>query len=83
MAFMVVYYRPLRRECCGMLILNLTCYTARSSGVFRAVLTLPGIAGVILTIGVGVDSERSDFRAHPGEEVRESKGPRICRGYRI
>ena len=30
-----------------------------------ATLTLPGIAGIVLTIGMAVDFERADLRAHP------------------
>ena len=30
-----------------------------------ATLTLPGIAGIVLTVGIAVDFERADLRAHP------------------
>ena len=33
---------------------------------FGATMTLPGIAGFILTIGMGVDSQRAHLRAHQG-----------------
>ena len=33
--------------------------------VLEATLTLPGIAGIVLTIGTAVDFERADLRAHP------------------
>ena len=30
-----------------------------------ATLTLPGIAGIVLTVGMAVDAQRADLRAHP------------------
>ena len=33
--------------------------------ILEATLTLPGIAGIVLTIGTAVDFERADLRAHP------------------
>ena len=32
---------------------------------FQATLTMPGIAGIVLTIGMAVDANVLDFRAHP------------------
>ncbi len=43
-------------------------------GAFAATLTLPGIAGVILTIGMGVDSNVLIFE-RIREEVRAGKAP--------
>ena len=33
--------------------------------MLNATLTLPGIAGIVLTVGIAVDSQRADLRAHP------------------
>ena len=43
-------------------------------GFFGAVLTLPGIAGVILTVGMGVDSNVLIFE-RIREELRNGKAP--------
>ena len=36
-----------------------------SMALIGATLTLPGIAGIVFTIGMAVDFERADLRAHP------------------
>ena len=33
--------------------------------MLSATLTLPGIAGIVLTVGIAVEFERADLRAHP------------------
>ena len=33
--------------------------------LLNATLTLPGIAGIVLTVGIAVELERADLRAHP------------------
>ena len=53
--FMVLYYRSAGVNAVIALLLNLLILLA-ALAYFTAVLTLPGIAGVILTIGMGVDS---------------------------
>jgi len=73
MAFMVVYYRLSGVNAVVALILNLVILLA-ALAYFGAVLTLPGIAGVILTIGMGVDSNVLIFE-RIREEVRASKAP--------
>src|SRR6202049_599474 len=65
MIFMVVYYRSAGINAVGALILNLVLLLA-ALAYFGAVLTLPGIAGVILTIGMGGDSNVLIF-----ESIRE------------
>src|SRR5258705_4580416 len=65
MIFMVVYYRLSGVNAIVALILNLIILLA-ALAYFGAVLTLPGIAGVILTIGMGVDSNVLIF-----ERIRE------------
>jgi len=42
-------------------------------GLFRCRADVPGIAGVILTIGVGIDFERSDLSNVIREELRAGK----------
>jgi len=65
MTFMLVYYRGAGVNADLALILNLIILIA-ALGYFGAVLTLPGIAGVILTVGMGVDSNVLIF-----ERIRE------------
>ncbi len=65
MVFMVFYYRLSGVNAVLALILNLLILLA-ALAMFGAVLTLPGIAGVILTIGMGVDSNVLVF-----ERIRE------------
>jgi preprotein translocase subunit SecD len=73
MIFMVVYYRLSGANAVIALILNLVILLA-ALAYFGAVLTLPGIAGVILTIGMGVDSNVLIFE-RIREELRASKAP--------
>lgn len=53
--FMVAYYKKAGLISISVLILNLV-YLVAVISVMRATLTLPGIAGIILMIGMGVDS---------------------------
>jgi preprotein translocase subunit SecD len=71
MIFMLVYYRISGANAVLALILNLIILLA-ALAVFGAVLTLPGIAGVILTIGMGVDSNVLVFE-RIREELRNGK----------
>jgi preprotein translocase subunit SecD len=71
MAFMVVYYRLSGVNAVVALLLNLLILMA-ALAYFGAVLTLPGIAGVILTIGMGVDSNVLIFE-RVREELRAGK----------
>jgi len=71
MLFMLVYYRFSGGNAVLALILNLVILLAVLA-LFGAVLTLPGIAGVILTIGMGVDSNVLVFE-RIREEVRNGK----------
>jgi preprotein translocase subunit SecD len=73
MIFMVVYYRSSGVNAVIALILNLVLLLA-ALAYFGAVLTLPGIAGVILTIGMGVDSNVLIFE-RIREELRAAKAP--------
>jgi preprotein translocase subunit SecD len=71
MVFMLVYYRLSGGNAVLALMLNLVILLA-VLGLFGAVLTLPGIAGVILTIGMGVDSNVLVFE-RIREELRNGK----------
>src|ERR1700722_12525957 len=71
MLFMLVYYRLSGANAVVALILNLVILLA-ALAAFGAVLTLPGIAGVILTIGMGVDSNVLVFE-RIREELRNGK----------
>jgi preprotein translocase subunit SecD len=71
MAFMLFYYRGSGVNADLALILNLVILLG-FMGVSTATLTLPGIAGVILTIGMGVDSNVLIFE-RIREEVRAGK----------
>jgi preprotein translocase subunit SecD len=65
MAFMIVYYKVSGINAIVVLILNQVILFG-SLGYFRATLTLPGIAGVILGIGMAVDCNVLVF-----ERIRE------------
>jgi preprotein translocase subunit SecD len=73
MIFMVFYYRLSGINAVVALVLNLVLLLA-ALAYFGAVLTLPGIAGVILTIGMGVDSNVLIFE-RIREELRSAKAP--------
>ena len=73
MAFMLFYYRGSGINADLALIFNLVILLG-FMGVSTATLTLPGIAGVILTIGMGVDSNVLIFE-RIREEVRAGKAP--------
>ena len=65
--FMIIYYRLSGFIADLAMILNLIFLMAVLA-MFQATLTLPGIAGIILTIGMGVDSNVLIF-----ERMREEK----------
>ena len=73
MAFMLIYYRGSGINADLALILNLVILLG-FMGFTGSTLTLPGIAGVILTIGMGVDSNVLIFE-RIREEVRAGKAP--------
>jgi len=73
MIFLVIYYRLSGVNAVVALILNLIILVAFMAYA-GAVLTLPGIAGVILTIGMGVDSNVLVFE-RIREELRSGKAP--------
>lgn len=74
--FMLVYYKVSGLNAVVALILN-TIITMGALAYFRATLTLPGIAGLILSIGMAVDANvliferiREDLRA--GKSVKSA-----------
>jgi preprotein translocase subunit SecD len=71
MAFMLIYYRGSGINADLALFLNLVILLG-FMGFSTATLTLPGIAGVILTIGMGVDSNVLIFE-RIREEIRAGK----------
>ncbi|HEX4021600.1 MAG TPA: protein translocase subunit SecD [Acidobacteriaceae bacterium] len=71
MVFMLIYYRGAGINADLALILNLVILLG-FMGFTTSVLTLPGIAGVILTIGMGVDSNVLIFE-RIREELRAGK----------
>lgn len=76
MIFMIVYYRLSGLIADVALILNLICLMGALSAL-TATLTLPGIAGIVLTIGMGVDSNVLIFE-RIREELRTGKAVRLA-----
>ena len=73
MVFMLIYYRAAGINADLALFLNLVILLG-FLGFSGATLTLPGIAGVILTVGMGVDSNVLIFE-RIREELRHGKTP--------
>lgn len=73
MVFMLIYYRGAGINADLALFLNLVILLG-FMGFTHSVLTLPGIAGVILTIGMGVDSNVLIFE-RIREELHAGKSP--------
>ncbi len=71
MIFMVIYYQMAGLIACMALILNLVIILAFLAEV-HAALTLPGIAGLILTIGMAIDANVLIFE-RIREELAKSK----------
>lgn len=63
--FMIIYYRQSGSIAAGVLILTILFILSVLAG-FKATLTLPGIAGIVLTIGMAVDANVLIF-----ERIRE------------
>ncbi len=74
--FMVIYYRLSGLVANVALILNLIIIMAVLAG-FHATLTLPGVAGIILTIGMAVDANVLIFE-RIREELRHGKTVRAA-----
>ncbi len=82
MGLMVVYYGLFGVAACVALLVNLVLIIGVLSAL-QATLTLPGIAGIVLTIGMAVDANVLIFE-RIREEVRGGRSPlsAIDSGYR-
>ncbi|HEX6776481.1 MAG TPA: protein translocase subunit SecD, partial [Methylomirabilota bacterium] len=85
-AFMLIYYRLSGFIADVALALNLLILLAAMAG-FHATLTLPGIAGVVLTIGMAVDTnilifERIREELRSGKTVRAAIDSGFARAFR-
>ncbi|MFN8090875.1 MAG: protein translocase subunit SecD [Vicinamibacteria bacterium] len=72
-AFMVAYYRLAGVNAVVALVVNLLVLLT-AMALLRAPLTLPGIAGIILTLGLGVDTNVLVFE-RIREELRSGETP--------
>ena len=81
LVFMVVYYRVFGGVACTALMMNLVLIIAVLS-LFQATLTLPGVAGMVLTVGMAVDANVLIFE-RIREELRAGNTPQasIHSGY--
>lgn len=75
LAFMVVYYRFFGGVASIALVLNLVIIIAVLS-IFQATLTLPGVAGIVLTVGMAVDANVLIFE-RIREEMRAGVAPQL------
>ncbi len=73
LVFMLVYYRVFGMAATVALSLNLVLMVAVLS-FFQATLTLPGVAGIVLTVGMAVDANVLIFE-RIREEVRNGNSP--------
>ena len=73
--FMLVYYRFFGGVASVALILNLVIIVAVLS-IFQATLTLPGVAGIVLTVGMAVDANVLIFE-RIREEIRAGNPPQL------
>lgn len=73
LAFMIVYYRLFGLIACGALFANLVLMVAVLS-LLQATLTLPGVAGIVLTVGMAVDANVLIFE-RIREEIRNGNTP--------
>jgi preprotein translocase subunit SecD len=78
--FMMVYYKKSGVVAVGTLVLNLL-FTLAILSMFGATLTLPGMAGLALTIGMAVDSSviiyeriRDEIRTGAGRDAAVAQG---------
>ncbi len=79
--FMIIYYKGAGVVADMALVLNIVLIAGGLAG-FQATLTLPGIAGIILTIGMAVDANVLIFE-RIREEIGLGKTPRaaVAAGY--
>ncbi len=74
--FAVVYYRLSGLYASAALIANLVLLIGLMS-VFKATLTMPGIAGLVLTVGMAIDANVIIFE-RIREELRAAKAPDVA-----
>ena len=74
--FMLIYYRASGSVADIALLIQMLLILA-TLAAFRATLTLPGIAGMLLTVGVAVDANILIFE-RIREELRTGKTPRLA-----
>jgi preprotein translocase subunit SecD len=74
--FMLAYYKAMGLNAFVSIVINLLVVVALMA-YFGAKLTLPGIAGLVLTIGMGVDSNVLIFERIREEQV-SAAGPRTA-----
>jgi preprotein translocase subunit SecD len=75
-AFMIIYYRLFGVVANLVLIANVVVLTALLS-LFKTALTLPGIAGIILTVGMAVDANVLIYE-RIREELRNGVSPQAA-----
>ena len=82
LAFMVMYYKKFGLVANLALAVNLVMIVGIMSMVPGATLTLPGMAGIVLTVGMAVDANVLIFE-RIREELREGRSPQqsIHHGY--
>lgn len=83
LAFMALWYRRLGLIANCALFLNLVCLLGLMSLLPGAVLTLPGIAGLVLTVGMAVDTNVLIFERIKEERKRgRSVAMAVDKGYK-
>ncbi|MEZ5498795.1 MAG: protein translocase subunit SecD [Steroidobacteraceae bacterium] len=75
-AFIAVYYKSFGLVACVVLLANVVMLAALLSGL-RAALTLPGIAGIILTVGMAIDANILIYE-RVREELRNGVSPQAA-----
>ncbi|KMT66846.1 preprotein translocase subunit SecD [Catenovulum maritimum] len=82
LAFMLFYYRGFGVVANVALALNLVLLIGIMSLIPGATLTLPGMAGIVLTVGMAVDANVLIFE-RIREEIRDGRGPQqaVHHGY--
>lgn len=80
--FMLIYYRAFGVVANVALVLNLVMIVGIMSMIPGATLTLPGMAGIVLTVGMAVDANVLIFE-RIREELRDGRSPQqaIHHGY--
>lgn len=88
MLFMLVYYRILGIVAdLALIIYGLLFYAALTNPWYPATLTLPGIAGMILTVGVAADAnvvifERIKEEVRAGKTIRSAVNSGYTKGFK-